>query len=454
MERDLELLLSRCLDGELSDDDAQRFETLLNENAEFRNAFLNLLRHERVTRTLLDVNGGLNVAEQVRLKVKATASGEGFVARIHNEIDRKKRGETASNVVQMHRPAFSRAARWAAGLAAMLLLCAGIYFVTTRQDSSKQLASPDLNVAPPEHPKPDVNVAENKPVSPGSSSTFTAIPARQNGAPLGYWEFLPSAYRSNPEQRFAVVIFFHGLDEGGDGSVAQLQKVLKLGPPALLKDPGHPIHDVFEKNNVIVLSPQCRAKPEWWHSHDIVPFMDFVFAHYRSRIDRRRIYLTGLSAGALGIHELMDTRPDKAQHAAAILVTATVGGAGAVGKPFAGPAVGAVIPYWALGSVGDNPSQTIAGMDKMAGIISGKPPTDLFKTYPGPEQAQTATFDAKTGWTWQKGIAGNNLGATLRLTLYPGSGHGSSMAAYDNIECWNWLFSQKAVTGNEVLDKF
>src|SRR4029078_12735513 len=98
----------------------------------------------------------------------------------------------------------------------------------------------------------------------------------------------------------------------------------------ILSDAAHPLHDLFDKNNVIVLSPQCRAAPEWWHSGDMVSFMDFAFARYRDRIDRRRIYLTGLSAGALGIHELMDTRPDKAHQVAAILVTAAVGGRTAV----------------------------------------------------------------------------------------------------------------------------
>jgi predicted peptidase len=301
---------------------------------------------------------------------------------------------------------------------------------------------------------PKKEVIESKSPTPKIvASTFTAIPMGESGAPLGFWEFLPSAYHANTDQRFAVVIFFHGVGEGGDGNVASLQKLLKMGPPAILSNAEHPLHDLFEQNNVIVLAPQCRPSPEWWHAADMGPFMDHVLARYRNRVDRRRIYLTGLSAGALGIHELMDKVPEKAHQAAAILVTATVGGAGSVGEPFAGPGVGAVVPYWALTSEGDSPAATIAGMNKMAGFILGKAPTDLLKTYPGRDKTHTATFDPKTGWTWQPGIP-TSTEATLRLTLYSGSDHASSVRTYDNADCWKWLFSQQLPAGTDPLEKF
>lgn len=452
MERELEELLSRALDGVMSDANAERFDALLNENPAFRDEFLTLLRQERVARTLLDVEGGLNVVNQVKLKVAATASGEKFVERIHNEIDKKKRVNILNgNVIEMpartQKPALFISARWIASIAALILLSVGLYF------SLKPTISDDPAMGR-SHKVPEKEVVEIKPRAPTNvASTFAAVPKGESGAPLGFWEFLPSAYHANTDQRFAVVIFFHGIGEGGDGKVASLQNVLKLGPPAILSNAAHPLHSIFEQNNVIVLAPQCRPSPEWWHAADMVPFMDFVVARYRNRIDRRRLYLTGLSAGALGIHELMDRAPEKAHQAAAILVTATVGGAGSVGEPFAGPGVGAVVPYWALTSEGDSPEATIMGMNKMAGFMLKQSPTNLMQTYPGRDKTHTASFDLKTGWTWQPGLPANTS-STLRLTLYSGSDHSSSVRTYENADCWKWLFSQQLSIGDDLLDKF
>jgi hypothetical protein len=458
VERELEELLSRGLDGVLSDDEVRRFESLVNENSEFRNEYLTLLRQERVARTLLDVDGGLNVADQLKLKVKASASGEKFVARIHNEIDKKKRADgAASNVIKLPEPKtpdanrFSNLGKRIAVVAALLLLILGLSLAMKRI-SSNNLAFPNKPKPRPAEQTPPKEIVQT-PAPKKSNSTYVAVASGERGAPMGYWEFLPSAYHSNKEQKLAVVIFFHGLEEGGNGSSEDLKKVLKHGPPAMLADAAHPLHDVFDTNNVIVLAPQCKPAPEWWHAGDMIAFMDYAFARYRDRIDRRRVYLTGLSAGALGIHELMDVQPEKAHQAAAILVTSTVGGVGSINQPFAGPGVGAAVPYWALTSVGDKPDATIAGMNKIAGLVLGKPPTDLMKTYPGEEQIQTATFNPKTGWTWERGL-GTSSNATLRLTLYPGKSHASFQATYDTLECWNWLFAQRLTPGDDLLDKF
>lgn len=451
MERELEELLSQALDGELNDADAQRFEALLNENATFRAEFLTLLRQERVARTLLDIEGGLNVANQVKLKVAATASGEQFVERIHNEIEKKKRIETLSSgaLESGKGVTFLTALRWSTGVAALILIALGLYIFL--KPASNDVVRPEKTTPKMSSEKRVVEAPKLPPKA--AASTFAAVEKGEGGAPLGFWEFLPSAYHSNPDQRLAVVIFFHGVGEGGDGKAESLQNVLKIGPPAILSHAEHPLHDIFEANNVIVLAPQCRPSPEWWHAGEIVQFMDFAMARYRHRMDRRRLYLTGLSAGALGIHELMDKAPEKAHQAAAILVTATVGGAGTVGQPFAGPGVGAAVPYWALTSEGDSPADTITGMNKMAGFILGKAPTDLMKNYPGRDQTYTASFDAKTGWNWQAGMASNPL-STLRLTLYSGSSHASFVRTYDNADCWKWLFAQQAPAGTDPLDKF
>lgn len=265
--------------------------------------------------------------------------------------------------------------------------------------------------------------------------SFTAIDIGTNGSPRGYWEFLPTAYIDNPTQDFPVVIFFHGLGEGGNGT-SDLHEVLGNGPPEICNTPSHPLYNLFEDEEVIMLAPQVTNNT-WWNENHIRPFLNFVVEHYR--IDQRRIYFTGLSAGSSGIHEFLNDDPNADQITAAM----TVAVRGSVNDT-TGAAAASGVPYWALTAIGDASNTATNSVDRIAAGISGQP-SDVRANYPtGTNQNQTASFNVATGtWTWTQGVLPFVPGEPHpKLTLYPGGSHNSWDRTYNNPDCWEWLFAQ------------
>lgn len=187
--------------------------------------------------------------------------------------------------------------------------------------------------------------------------SFTAVPigSKTNSAgavnPRGYWEFLPSAYHENPDAKFPVVIFLHGLGEGGNGD-SDLDEVLINGPPKILNSSSDPLHNLFENEGVIVLSPQVPNNT-WWNDGFIRAYVDFVSQYYRC--DERRMYLTGLSSGASGIHEMINDDPNADQFAA--FVPCAVRGKVNEGL---GDNLAPHSAYWSLTAYGDFRTQTLS----------------------------------------------------------------------------------------------
>jgi hypothetical protein len=303
-----------------------------------------------------------------------------------------------------------------------------------------ETAKPDVP-AKPETPKPEPvkSVPVPTPVMPAAQSTFKAVPIGSRGNKRGYWEFLPSAYQKNPAQTFPIVIFFCGVPESGDGSAAQLQKVLKAGPPNILSDSTHPLHNLFEQRGVIVISAQGPAEPDWWHSPHILPFLADVLRDYR--IDRKRIYLTGLVAGALGLHEVLDRDVEISNQIAAVWMACSQGGVGLLGGAKSGPETVAKIPYWAFVNGADS-NETVRGVNAVAGKISGKEPTDVLASAPSGGKIRTALFTPFSGWKWLSGIPTPGS-ATPILTLVEGTPQETWTTAYNKAECWDWLLAQQ-----------
>lgn len=275
--------------------------------------------------------------------------------------------------------------------------------------------------------------------------TFVPIEINTIGNPRGYYEFLPSAYHENPTADYPVVIFLHGLGETGDGTLAasgagingKLQEVLRNGPPDILDTPGHPLYDLFEQNNMIVLSPQYTT---WWSQGPTREFLDFALSHYR--IDERRIYLTGLSAGSSGVHGFMnkDAVADQITASVVCAVRAKV----QLGE---GDYLGKRMPYWTLVRVdagGNERGSSEESVNNLAGFNLGTAPTDVRATYPGDKTiTHTASFDPQLGtWTWETGVPVNE-DDNIKLTLFPGNSHNSWGITYNNANMWSWLFAQQ-----------
>jgi len=130
-----------------------------------------------------------------------------------------------------------------------------------------------------------------------TSARQTAKPLGSTTAPNGFHEYLPPAY--SPSTPSPLLVFWHGIGEDGNGT-SELSRVLSWGPAKLIAnnqwDPMRPF---------IVLSPQYTAQ-----SGNIAPgagcpssavvdaFLTWATANYN--IDPKRVYLTGLSCGAIG----------------------------------------------------------------------------------------------------------------------------------------------------------
>ena len=92
-----------------------------------------------------------------------------------------------------------------------------------------------------------------------------------------------------------LILFLHGSGERG----TDLDKVKAWGPPAIAeRDPAFPF---------MVVSPQL-PDGEAWHALALKGLLDDVLAQYN--VDRRRVYLTGLSLGGYGAWDLASRYPD------------------------------------------------------------------------------------------------------------------------------------------------
>lgn len=155
----------------------------------------------------------------------------------------------------------------------------------------------------------------------------------------GLLEYLPASYNAsgNSTKKYPVIIFFHGYASRGTGTATELCKLFKDKGSDLathLAIPGRVERSTAlftqssgeETQEFLVISPQFSTynRPATYTSTDDYPSADaveavinYVEAHYR--IDKRRIYLTGLSNGANMITEYAASSIDRAKRIAALM---------------------------------------------------------------------------------------------------------------------------------------
>ena len=109
-----------------------------------------------------------------------------------------------------------------------------------------------------------------------------------------YLLHLPGDYDPESAQTYPFILFLHGAGERGD----DLDSVKLHGPPKFL--------DQEKDFPFIVVSPQCPAG-EWWESYKLNTLMEELAEKYR--IDRHRIYMTGLSMGGFGTWDFASRYP-------------------------------------------------------------------------------------------------------------------------------------------------
>jgi predicted peptidase len=143
---------------------------------------------------------------------------------------------------------------------------------------------------------------------------------------LGYYEYLPPGYGDGDPR--PLLVFVHGKDECGDGSLGQLHRLYETGIPALIKD-----NDWAGDRPFVVLAPQhdcpsqvqhygecgggqhygsCMLKLQHRLGHpvdgslcmtpsELHEFISYAVPAYD--VDPQRVYLTGLSCGAYAAFE-------------------------------------------------------------------------------------------------------------------------------------------------------
>ncbi|MBI5773934.1 MAG: alpha/beta fold hydrolase [Verrucomicrobia bacterium] len=204
---------------------------------------------------------------------------------------------------------------------------------------------------------------------------------------LKYLLFLPRGYDAKSRQRWPLLLFLHGAGERG----ANLKLVAKYGPPKIAPhQPGFPF---------ILVSPQCPART-MWDPDALLALLDDVTA--RHRVDRRRVYLTGMSMGGFGAWRLAIAEP---QRFAAVVPIC--GGGDVLPIFLAEPArerALRTLPVWAFHGACDE-VVPLAESERMVQALRQAGATDV------------------------------------RLTVYPDAGHDSWTETYDNPKLYEWLMS-------------
>jgi poly(3-hydroxybutyrate) depolymerase len=176
--------------------------------------------------------------------------------------------------------------------------------------------------------------------------------ARPRGMPYagnGFWEYLPPGYGDGTKR--PLLVFMHGVGENGDGSLAQLQRLLMHGPPKIIRNNQWPAERPF-----IVLSVQhpgegCPSATE------VRDFITFALASYD--VDPDKVFLTGLSCGGRGGFDYLGQFKGERVLAAALIAADSN-----VAYNAAGCSLLSEVALWVFHGTNDNAANDTAGMAK------------------------------------------------------------------------------------------
>lgn len=234
-------------------------------------------------------------------------------------------------------------------------------------------------------------------IPPVSSDRLTMRPLGTTSAQQGFWEYLPDNYATRND--WPLLVCLHGIGENGNGTSAELTRLTTNGVPSIIKTNAWPVSASTAGDAFIVLAPQ-NARGGCHVPTDIDAFLQWAAANYE--IDPARIYLTGLSCGAIGSWEYLRTVGSNALPAAVVPIC----GDGIAAWNQRGCLLG-LMPIWAFHGDAD-------------GVI--------------PVQGSIVPL------TGMQGCA-SPAAVDARLTIYPGVGHDSwtrtySLSAGHDIYAW------------------
>lgn len=198
---------------------------------------------------------------------------------------------------------------------------------------------------------------------------------------------LPEGYNKDTTKRWPLLIFLHGSGEAG----YDLNKVKVHGPPKLAEK--------GKKFPFIVVSPQ--ALPRFgWETETIYRLIQHL--KQTQRVDKNKIYLTGLSMGGYGTWDIASKYPEE------FAAIAPVCGGGDTSKAYRLRN----IPIWNFHGAKDD-------------VVL-------------PEQSDRMIK------------AASRFNKDVRYTLYPEANHNSWDLTYDNDSLYLWLLSKSKFSYNET----
>lgn len=138
----------------------------------------------------------------------------------------------------------------------------------------------------------------------------------KNGEYIGFYQYTPTDYSANPNTKYPLIIFLHGIGERGDGK-SNLSSVLWNGIPRNIQD-GHTMRFTWngKTETFLVLTPQLNSKYGWWPTFYVEEMINYATANLR--VDPNRIIVTGLSLGGGGTWDYAGSSLTNAQKLAAI----------------------------------------------------------------------------------------------------------------------------------------
>ena len=194
-------------------------------------------------------------------------------------------------------------------------------------------------------------------------------------ATVRYLLYLPGDYDQAKDTAWPLVLFLHGSGERGD----DVDRVKIHGPPKLVAS--------GKQFPFVLCSPQCPANSRW-NADELDQLVDTLASTYR--IDRQRLYVTGLSMGGSGTWSLIAAQPDK--YAAAMPLCGR-GDLQAIDKL-------AKTPTWVLVGGKDRP-ETVQNCQDMANALTKAGGKGRFTLYfELPHDCWTTTYNAGETYDW------------------------------------------------------
>ena len=194
-------------------------------------------------------------------------------------------------------------------------------------------------------PSEDASLSASS-TSASSETAMEAMPLDSLGgeSPLGFLEYLPPTYAADGEPS-PLLVFLHGAGEAGDGSEDSLELVHDLGIPQTIAAGDWPRDRPF-----VVLAPQygtAEANSDCAIADDLSGFLGFALSAYN--VDPARVYLTGISCGAIGIWDYLAKNGGEA-----VAATVTISGHGEWAFEEAGCELAQMPPMWAFHGAEDD----------------------------------------------------------------------------------------------------